>query len=1259
MAWLVFSLCAISLAMLIALTRLVLPLLVDDPDQVAAWIGSRIDRVVSIGEVRGDWVGLGPQLSLLDVGIAADDGTVLRVPRAELAIDLSALLSWRRSLSTFRLIGLDLELLLDADGRWQLSGFKGGGDSKLSMGALGALVLSDVRVRVRDQAGNFDLLLGSERLHVRSSGARMHLSGKVRHLDSDSVPLQVIVDMDQSRGAGELYLGAQGMDLGRISRDQGLPHLHMLAGVGDMQGWAQWRDRKVVSARVHVAMDSVVLQAGSDLVIDEGVQITPQAYLPRLAFDARLQRDGDVMQLDVLDLQLGEHEPARLSMNHQLGAPLGMLRLESLPLAPLADVAMLLGAVPHELRRWLYQASIHGVASVGRATWRGEDEFEAHLAVDGLLASADGMVPGFRVAHAQLYADQAGALLQLPEQKVELRMPGVFRKAFLFDALGGEISAWREGDGWQLAAPELAFVGEDYRGQLHGGVLLSAGEAPLLDLQAVVTGARVPAAKLFWPINKLGETAVQWLDDALVDGTVEHGRAVIRGPATHFPFDDGSGHFEASAMVTDAVLDYHPDWPRAEGISARARFINAGMDIEADAGQVLGNKADKASARIADFADTPLHLDVSGSGSGAQLLRFLRATPIGAGHAAHLAPVRVGGRGQLAFKLELPLGSEGQTKLDGGVMLRGASLDHDGYDLHFTDANGRVAFDQDGFQVSKMTMRHGADEAELDMAAGEHAGQDLAFSADLRSPFDVAELLQRVPALAPLQPRLSGRAQWHAALRVPAGPAHPQLLLESNLQGIGIDLPAPLGKPVRSQLPLRLSLPLPVEEGIVLASLGRRVAVAARLPTADRPLAVQARLGAAVAGSLPPRGIAIDGRTPQVEVDDWLAAITALRGDDSGGEVEEDGVELHSVDVRVDDLVIGERSLGLTQARLQPQVSGWQLDLDGSAMSGRVDVPRASSTQPLVAKFKRVYWPDATDVGSDPDTAGSAWDRLPQSLPPLQLDVDDLRAGEMRLGHFSWRSVPDSVGMDIQALTIKSPQMAIQASGSWRGNGGASTSRLQLQLEANDLGDMLESLGFAGLIAGGRTEVTSTLQWPGSPGAFDMAILDGELDARVGEGRILDVEPGAGRIFGLLSLREIPRRLSLDFSDFFRSGMSFNSITGHFDLRNGNASTDNLVIDSPAAHILITGRTGLRDKDYDQMMTVTPRAGAALPVVGALAGGPVGAAAGVVIQGILSKPLGEATRSQYHVGGTWDDPQITLQARDGAQQKPLPQPPAR
>jgi uncharacterized protein YhdP len=137
------------------------------------------------------------------------------------------------------------------------------------------------------------------------------------------------------------------------------------------------------------------------------------------------------------------------------------------------------------------------------------------------------------------------------------------------------------------------------------------------------------------------------------------------------------------------------------------------------------------------------------------------------------------------------------------------------------------------------------------------------------------------------------------------------------------------------------------------------------------------------------------------------------------------------------------------------------------------------------------------------------------------------------------------------------------------------------------------------------------------------------------------VQPGVGRLFGLVSVTELPRRLSLDFGDVLGKGFAFDAINGDFRFANGNAITQNLKIRAPAAEITITGRAGLKARDYDQEVLIVPHLGNSLPVVGALAGGPIGAAAGLAVQGILGRGLNQTARKRYKVTGSWDKPIFT------------------
>jgi uncharacterized protein YhdP len=166
------------------------------------------------------------------------------------------------------------------------------------------------------------------------------------------------------------------------------------------------------------------------------------------------------------------------------------------------------------------------------------------------------------------------------------------------------------------------------------------------------------------------------------------------------------------------------------------------------------------------------------------------------------------------------------------------------------------------------------------------------------------------------------------------------------------------------------------------------------------------------------------------------------------------------------------------------------------------------------------------------------------------------------------------------------------------------------------------------------------LSWSGGPREDMLAWLDGEVKLRIGTGQLEEVKPGAGRVFGLLSIAALPRRLSLDFRDVFSKGFGFDKIQGTFTLVDGDTFTCDLSLESPAADIGIVGRAGLVTRDYEQTAVVSASFGNALPVAGALVAGPQVAAALLIFSQIFKKPLQEVSQVYYGIGGSWDEPII-------------------
>jgi uncharacterized protein YhdP len=108
----------------------------------------------------------------------------------------------------------------------------------------------------------------------------------------------------------------------------------------------------------------------------------------------------------------------------------------------------------------------------------------------------------------------------------------------------------------------------------------------------------------------------------------------------------------------------------------------------------------------------------------------------------------------------------------------------------------------------------------------------------------------------------------------------------------------------------------------------------------------------------------------------------------------------------------------------------------------------------------------------------------------------------------------------------------------------------------------------------------------------------------------------------------------------------------------GLARSDDLSIDGSSAQINIRGAANLRNQTFDQTIEVLPKAGNLLTAVGAIAGGPVGAAVGAVANAVLQKPLGQMTAKNYRVTGPWKDPKVDVVEKPAAQRSAAQRPSA-
>ena len=117
-------------------------------------------------------------------------------------------------------------------------------------------------------------------------------------------------------------------------------------------------------------------------------------------------------------------------------------------------------------------------------------------------------------------------------------------------------------------------------------------------------------------------------------------------------------------------------------------------------------------------------------------------------------------------------------------------------------------------------------------------------------------------------------------------------------------------------------------------------------------------------------------------------------------------------------------------------------------------------------------------------------------------------------------------------------------------------------------------------------KTTYELNWLGSPTSFDLANLNGQLKVNVDDGYVADVSEKGAKLFSLLSLQSLVRKLTLDFRDIFADGMFYSSIKGDLNIEQGVVYTENIKMKGSAGDLTVKGNTDLVKQELDYEMLI-------------------------------------------------------------------------
>ncbi len=1239
----------VAVAVLVGTLSQLLPMVEAHPDKVAVWLSERAGQPVAFDRLDTRWTRRGPLLQL--DGLRIGEGNGVRVGQAEVLVAMYSGLLPGAPLTELRLRGLALTLERADDGRWSVRGLphaEGGGDPLDALRRLGELQVIGGQLQINAPSIGIQARIPRVDLRLRVDGKRLRVGAK-GWIDTTAPPLTAVLDFQRQDGSGTAWFSAEQADLAAWSPLLQVAGVQARQGSGKLGAWARLQDHRVVAVTAEGQLEQVRL-SGAPL---QSATSAPSVAFKQLQLKARWKVIDGGWRLDAPRLRISTDESTQVLDGLLLaGGQHFALQGQQVDVAPLLQVAALSDRLPPDLRSWLYKAR----PSLRFADVRIVGDVDGPARAEGELLDASfkpvGHSPGISGLHGHFEGDAQGVALDLhPDHAVRFDWPTGFGVPHELQ-LSGQLVGWREGAGWQVGTPALRVQGRDYAAEVRGGMWFqNDGTRPWINIAAKLDDVPITAAKGFWVRSNMSQAAVNWLDAALVDGTLRNGTGLAVGDLDDWPFKGNNGRFEAGGHITDGSIRFHQDWPLMQQVDADINFIGPGFDLQGR-GELGGVKVDSMQAGIADFGQSRLQVKATTVDDASHLLAMLRQSPLQKTYGDTLDNLTVRGPAAVNFDLMQPLHHEdGPSRLAGDVELRGAHLADKRWDLQFDNVHGKASYSDGGFDAPALQVRHQERDGVLALRAGRPVKDaSNAFEASLSAALDANKLLDRAPELGWLKPYVHGTSTWRVGVNLPkavAGTtiAPPTLLtLDSDLQGTRLQLPAPLNKPAADPLPTRVQAALPMGSGRIDVAFGRLLALAAR--SQNNRTGVQVTMGSDRVDREPPAdGLVVNGRTPSLDALEW---ISLAKGD--GTAKSDGGLALKQVDVLADQLLLIGGRFEQTRLQLRPSGDAINVALSGPALAGNLHIPTADGAT-VSGQLQRVHWQAATAATVEAsDTPATPMN--PANIPPLALDIEDLEFGTVKLGQTRLRTRPIADGMQVQQLQVRAPKQSIDVHGSWRGMGEQARTEAIASVQSEDLGTLLQRLGYGGQLRGGEGRLQLDAAWNGAPMAFKAAGLEGGLSIDVRNGQLLEVEPGAGRVLGLLSVAQLPRRLLFDFRDLFSKGLAFNHVEGQVRFAGGMASTDKIGIQAPAADIAIRGQADMRTQQFDQTIDVNPRSGNLLAIVGAVAGGPVGAAVGAAANAVLSKPLGEIGAKTYKVTGPWKDPKVEVMDRDAPRAPP-------
>lgn len=1192
------------------------------------------------------------------------------------------------------------------------------------------IVIRDGWVRWNDRMRNApELILNDVDFVLHNHGRNHKLGFKATPPAALAAPIDIRADFDHPYFAkslsditlwkGTLYADWQDADLAVWKPYFDYP-LEVQSGTGSVRSWLHFDRARIADFTADLRLSNVTTRLRKDLQLLELVQISGRVSA-REAFGMAPEKGvfsfgehGYMIELTDFSMETNDGLTLPVTTITQSFFPATQAEPEktevtatALDLQTLANFVERL-PLPAGQRKILADYSPRGQLKDFSAKWQGTYPAITSYAIKGQFAgltmsaqapiparaksgttpvqAAVPGIPGFDNLSGRVEASELGGVLGIASDNAVLHLPGYFTDpAMPFEELKLQ-ATWKFQDQDQLLfqIDEMNFVQDGVTGSLSSKHRLHLGDGSAkipaaIDLSARISEFDVKKIGRYLPVQT-PETLRDWLTGALTGGHMRDVALVVKGDLADFPFsaarqtDKPQGQFSITGKIDNGVLNYSPGnfgkdgkaplWPLLEEIKGNLIVDRSRMEINANSAKTGGVALSNVRATIPDLLSNDRLLDIEGSAAGVlqDMVQYVNDSPVAGWIANFTEEIKTSGNAKLLLKLQMPLADMEQTRVQGTLQFAGNTVTLQDAMPPILQTNGALKFNEKGFALNGIKANFLGGPVTL-LGGTQNDGAiamkvEGSLSADgLKKTFDA-------PALERLLQQINGSTRYNAAIHVKNG--RPEVVVESSMQGIALDFPAPLRKAANESMPLKFELTGLVSEDVTMlrdeikVSLGS--AIAARY-LRQRPIdtngswqVVQGGIGVNVPAPQPDSGLIANVNLDSLDIDAWRNSVASIAAGDAPVATAPATPQSGALDItqyfepdilaaRAAELIVMGKKLDNVVVGASRKQGGWQANIDSVQASGYVTWDESRSGRSLgrvTARLASLIIPQsaASEVTNLLEGKNTS-----TQLPALDIVAENFELFGKKFGHLELRAnnVRGDTGREwrISKLSIANPDATFNAAGKWITKDGNSTTNLTYALDIANAGKLLDRFGFVNVLRGGQGRMDGDINWEGLPFSLDIPSLSGQLHFDIAAGQFLKVDPGAAKLLSVLSLQSLPRRLTLDFRDLFSEGFAFDGVVGTATITDGMMKTDNFKMRSISAIVLMDGSVDIAKESQDLHAVIIPEinAGAASLIYG-LVINPVVGLGSFLAQLFLRDPLMRAFTVEYKITGPWKEPTI-------------------